>query len=53
MERDHSVNMGVDGRIILKLTFKKWIMCMDCIAVPQNRGIQGALVNAVIKLCIP
>jgi hypothetical protein len=53
IERDHSGNIDVDGRIILKLIFKKWNGCMDCIAPTQNRDRQGALVNVVIKLCIP
>jgi acetolactate synthase regulatory subunit len=43
--KNHSVNIGVDGRRMLKLTFKQWIGCMDCIAVIQNRDRQVALVN--------
>jgi hypothetical protein len=43
-------NLGVDGRIILKWLFNKWIMGMDGIALSQDKGRWQALVNAVMNL---
>ena len=44
-----------DGRIILKLIFKKWDGGMDWIDMAQDRDRDksGALVNAVINLQVP
>jgi len=40
-------NLGIDGRIILKWIFKKWIRGMGGTAVSQDKGTWQALVNAV------
>jgi hypothetical protein len=44
---------GIDGRIILKWSFKKWDGGMDGIDVPQDRDGWQALVNAVMNLRVP
>jgi hypothetical protein len=45
---------GVDGRIILKLIFRIWDRgCMDRIGVAVNRNSWPAVVNVVMKLCVP
>jgi len=44
---------GVDGRIILKLIFKKWDRGMDWTDLTQNRDRMRAFVNAVMKLRVP
>jgi len=47
-------NAGVDGRIILRWTFKE-VGCrgMDWIDLAQDRDRWRALVNAVMKLLVP
>jgi hypothetical protein len=44
---------GVDGRIILKLIFKKWDGSMDWIELAQDRDRWRVLVNAVVNLWVP
>jgi hypothetical protein len=52
-EGDHLGDPGVDGRIILKLIFKKWDGGMNCIELAQDRDRWRALVNAVLNLRVP
>ena len=44
--RDHLEDPGLDGKIILRWIFRKWIGGMDWIELAQDR----ALVNAVMNL---
>jgi hypothetical protein len=53
MEGDHLGDPGVDGRIILKLIFKKWGGGMDWIELAQDRDRWRVLVNAVMTLRVP
>ena len=48
-ERDHLEDLGVDGRLILKRSFKKWDEVVDWIDLAQDRERWRALVNAVMK----
>jgi hypothetical protein len=50
---DHLGDPGVDGRIILKCMFKKWVGDMDWIELAQDRDSWWALVNAVMSLRAP
>jgi hypothetical protein len=43
----------VDGRIILKLIFKKWNGGMDWIVMAQDKDRWQALVCAVMNLRVP
>ena len=53
-ERDHLEDPDVDGRIILRWTFRKWrYRGMDWIELAQDRGRWWALVNAVMNLRVP
>jgi hypothetical protein len=45
--------LGVDGRIVLKWTVKKWDGGMDWIDLAQDRDRWRALVNAVMNLRVP
>jgi len=49
-ERDHLEDLDVDGRMILKCTFKKWDGGMDWIQLAQDRDRWLAVVNAVIHV---
>ena len=44
---------GVDGRIILRWIFRKWVGGMDWIDLPQDRDRWQAFVNTVISLLVP
>jgi hypothetical protein len=52
-EDDHLGDPGVDGRIILKCTFKQWDEGMDWIELAQDKDRWRALVNAVMNLRVP
>jgi hypothetical protein len=53
-EGDHLEDQGVDGRIILKLIFKKWDgEGMDWIDMAQDWDRWRAVVNAVMNLQVP
>jgi hypothetical protein len=52
-ECDHLGDPGVDGRIILKWTFKKWDGGMDCFELARDRDKWWALANAVMNLRVP
>jgi len=46
-------DLGVDGRIILKLTFKERDGGIDRIDLAQDRDRRPSLVNAVMELRVP
>jgi hypothetical protein len=52
-EGDHLGDPGVDGRIILKWTFKKWNGGMEWVELAQDRDRWRAGVNAVMNLRVP
>jgi hypothetical protein len=52
-EREHLEDPGVDGRIILKLIFRKLERGMDWIDLVQERDRFRALVNAVMNFQVP
>jgi len=52
-KRDHLEDPGVDGRIILRWTCRKWDVDMGWIELAQDRDRWRALVNAVINLQVP
>jgi hypothetical protein len=52
-EGDHLGDPGVDGRIILKLIFKKWGGGVNWIELAQDRDRWRALVNAAMNLRVP
>ena len=49
-ERDHLEYLGADGKIILKLIFKKWDGGTDWIDLAQDRDRWRTLVDAVMNL---
>ena len=46
-------DLGIEGRIILKLTFKNWNGGTDCIDLAQDTDRRWTLVNAVLNLRFP
>jgi len=51
-ERDNLEDLGVDGRIISKLRFKKWGGSTDWIDLAQGREMWLAFVNAVLNFWV-
>jgi len=50
-ERDHLGDPSIDGRIILKWTFRKWYMeGVDWIELAEDWDMWRTLVNAVMNL---
>jgi hypothetical protein len=53
-ERDHLVDPGLDGKLILRRIFNKWdVGGMDWIELAQDRDRWRALVNAVMNFRVP
>jgi hypothetical protein len=52
-ERDYLVDPYLNDRIIFRWIFRNWDGGMDWIDLTQDRDKWRALVNAVMKLCIP
>ena len=53
-ESDHLQDPGVDGRLILRRIFRKWVVGgMDWIHLAQDRNRWRALVNTVMSIRIP
>jgi hypothetical protein len=53
MGRDHLEDLGIDGRVILDdLRETEWER-VDCIHLAQDRDQWRAVVNALMKLCLP
>jgi hypothetical protein len=46
-------NLGVDGRIILKLILEKWDEHMEWIDLVHDRDRWRTFVNAVMNLLVP
>jgi len=53
MERVHLKNLGVDGRIILKWIYNKWVGDIDCFDLAQHRDKRRAFVNALLNIRVP
>jgi hypothetical protein len=51
-ERDHLKYIGVDGMIMFQW-FLKWVGCIDCIHLPQDRDKWRDAVNAVMNFLVP
>ena len=49
-ERDSLVYPGIDGKIVLRWTFRKWDGGMDWIDLAEYRDRWRALVNALMNL---
>jgi hypothetical protein len=52
-DRYHLEDPSVDGRIILRWTFRKWGAGMDWIDLAEDRDRWRALVNVVMSLRVP
>ena len=53
MERGHLKDVGLDGRIVLNLFFKKWDEGMDWIDLAQGRIIWRDVANSVVHFRFP
>jgi hypothetical protein len=51
--KSHLEDPGVDGRIILKLIFRKWDGSMNWIDLAQDMKRRWDLVNAAMNLRVP
>jgi hypothetical protein len=51
-EGDHFETPGLEGRIILKWIFEKWVGDMDLIDLAQERDRWRAVVNMVMNLWV-
>jgi len=51
--KNHLVDLSVDGRVILKYTFKKWEGGMDWIDLCQYTERWRALVKSVTNVWVP
>jgi len=52
-ERVHLEDPGVDGKVILRWIFRKWVGGMDWIDLAQDSHMWWARVNAVMNLGVP
>jgi len=52
-ERVHLEDPGVDGRIILRWVFRKWVGGMDWIDLGQDRHMWWARANSVMNHGVP
>jgi hypothetical protein len=53
MEKEQLEDLSLDGRIILRLAFKKWDGGVDWIDLSQDKDRWRALVYAVMNLRFP
>jgi hypothetical protein len=49
-DKNRLKNLGVDGRIILKCIFEKWVDSVEWIDLAQDRDRWRAVVNEVMNL---
>jgi hypothetical protein len=52
-EGDHLEYLGLDGKILLKLIFKKWNEDVEWIDLVQDKGWRLALINTVGEIRVP
>jgi hypothetical protein len=52
-ESENVEYLSLDGRIILKLIFEKWVRGMDWIDLDQDRDSWRSLMSAVMNTRVP